>query len=87
VNSAQAAWDALSDVAELLESAATQRTEFIQECKDGKFDGVVALYRSIPSVTITGLVDEELLNALPSSLRFIAHCGAYTSRGIIPDIY
>ncbi|KAJ5505719.1 D-isomer specific 2-hydroxyacid dehydrogenase NAD-binding [Penicillium expansum] len=75
-HSAQAAWSALSEIAELVESSATNRAEFIQECKDGKLDGVVAIYRTIGSVTLTGLVDEELLNVLPSSLRYIAHCGA-----------
>lgn len=63
-------------MAELVESTATQRSEFIQECKDGKFDGVVAIYRTIASVKIAGLVDEEFLDALPNSLRYIAHCGA-----------
>lgn len=74
-HSAQVAWSALSDIAELVESSATNRAEFIQECKDGKLDGVVAIYRTIGSVALTGLVDEELLNVLPSSLRYIAHCG------------
>lgn len=74
-HSAQAAWNALGDIAELVETAATNRAEFIQECKDGKLDGVVAIYRTIGSVTQTGLVDEELLNVLPSSLRYITHCG------------
>lgn len=74
-HSAQAAWSALGEIAELVESSATNRAEFIQECKDGKLDGVVAIYRTIGSVTLTGLVDDELLNVLPSSLRYIAHCG------------
>jgi hypothetical protein len=64
-------------VAELLESTATQRSEFIKESKDGKFDGVVAIYRTIASVAFTGFVDEELLSVLPQSLRYIAHCGMY----------
>ncbi|KAJ5169576.1 D-isomer specific 2-hydroxyacid dehydrogenase NAD-binding [Penicillium coprophilum] len=76
IDHAQAAWSALGELAELVESTATNRTEFIQECKDGKLDGVVAIYRTIGSITQTGLVDEELLNVLPSSLRYIAHCGS-----------
>lgn len=74
-HSAQAAWNALGEVAQLVESAATTRAEFIQECKDGKLDGVVAIYRTMGSLSQTGLVDEELVNVLPSSLRYIAHCG------------
>lgn len=77
--SAQAAWASLGKVAELVKSAATNRAEFIQECKDGKLDGVVAIYRTIFSIAQTGLVDEELVNVLPSSLRYIAHCGMSSS--------
>ena len=56
--------------------AATNRAEFIQECRDGKLEGVVAAYRTFGSVSLTGLIDEEVVNVLPSSLRFLAHCGA-----------
>jgi glyoxylate reductase len=77
--SAQTAWTALGEVAELVESTATNRADFIQECKDGKMDGVVAIYRTIGSLDQTGLVDGDLLNALPSSLRYIAHCGMSSS--------
>ncbi|CAG8000076.1 unnamed protein product [Penicillium olsonii] len=76
IEHAQSAWDALGQLAELVEPKATNRAEFIKECKDGKFDGVIALYRTIGSVNLTGLVDEELLGVLPKSLRYIAHCGA-----------
>jgi D-3-phosphoglycerate dehydrogenase len=64
----------LGELAELIEPSATNRAEFIQECKDGKLDGVVAIYRTF-STSITGLVDEELVNIMPSSLKYIAHCG------------
>ncbi|GAB1203957.1 hypothetical protein APSETT445_002602 [Aspergillus pseudonomiae] len=74
--SAHTTWQSLSDIAELVKPTATNRAEFIQECKDGKLDGVVAAYRTFDSVSITGLVDEELVNALPSSLKYLAHCGA-----------
>ncbi|KAE8339891.1 hypothetical protein BDV24DRAFT_135160 [Aspergillus arachidicola] len=73
---AHTTWQSLSDIAELVEPTATNRAEFIQECKEGKLDGVVAAYRTFDSVSITGLVDEELVNALPSSLKYLAHCGA-----------
>ncbi|KAJ5679462.1 Phosphoglycerate dehydrogenase [Penicillium macrosclerotiorum] len=61
---------------DLVTSTATNRAEFLQECRDGKLDGVVATYRTFHSASLTGLVDEELVNALPKSLRYIAHCGA-----------
>lgn len=73
--SAHESWSSLGKIADLIKPAATNRTEFIQECKDGKFDGVVAAYRTFPSVDITGLVDEELVAVLPKSLAYLAHCG------------
>ena len=51
------------------------REDFIKECQSGKLDGVVVAYRTFGSVAITGLIDEELVNALPKSLRYLAHCG------------
>lgn len=85
--SAQAAWTALGEIAELVKSPATNRAEFIQECKDGKLDGVAAIYRTIGSLHQTGLVNEELLSVLPSSLRYIAHCGRSTSINECPKAY
>lgn len=73
--SAHESWSSLGKIADLIKPAATNRTEFIQECKDGKFDGVVAAYRTFPSVDITGLIDEELVAVLPKSLTYLAHCG------------
>ncbi|KAH8428143.1 D-mandelate dehydrogenase-like dehydrogenase [Aspergillus melleus] len=69
-------WESLGEIAELIQPTATNRDEFLQECRDGKLDGVVAAYRTFDSVSITGLVDEEIVNALPSSLKYLAHCGA-----------
>ncbi|KAL2840581.1 D-isomer specific 2-hydroxyacid dehydrogenase [Aspergillus pseudoustus] len=69
-------WESLSSIAELVTPAATNRADFIKECKSGKLDGVAVAYRTFESVSITGLIDEELVNALPKSLRFLAHCGA-----------
>lgn len=62
-------------MAEVIEPKARSREEFIQECQAGAFDGVVAAYRTFPSVAITGMIDEELVALLPKSLRFIAHNG------------
>ncbi|EEA20339.1 glyoxylate reductase [Talaromyces marneffei ATCC 18224] len=69
-------WEALSDIADLITTSATNRAEFIQECKDGKLDGVVAAYRTFASFSITGQIDEEIVSVLPKSLLFLAHCGA-----------
>ncbi|KAJ5659775.1 glyoxylate reductase [Penicillium longicatenatum] len=76
IDHAQKTWNALSDLGELVKTTANNRAEFLQECRDGKYDGVVAIYRTFHSISITGLIDEELVNALPSSLKYMAHCGA-----------
>lgn len=52
------------------------REDFISKCKSGAFDGVFALYRSNDSNKITGNFNDELLDALPKSLKFICHNGA-----------
>ncbi|KAL3475494.1 D-isomer specific 2-hydroxyacid dehydrogenase [Aspergillus californicus] len=69
-------WASLGDIAELVSPTSTNRADFIQECQSGKLDGVVVAYRTFESVKITGMFDEELVNALPKSLVFLAHCGA-----------
>ena len=56
---------------------ATNRAEFIEECKSGKLDGIVAGYRTFASVSITGYWDEELVNALPKSFKFICNNGKH----------
>jgi glyoxylate reductase len=73
---AQETWNALSSIAELVEPRSTNRADFIRECQSGRLDGVVAVYRTFYSAEVTGLWDEDLVNVLPSSLRFCAHCGA-----------
>lgn len=74
--SAHEAWDALSSLAELITPSSRNRSEFLEECKSGKLDGVIVAYRTFASVSITGMVDEELVQALPESLKFICNCGA-----------
>lgn len=81
--SAHKTWESLSDLAELITPSATNRADFIQECRSGKFDGVVAAYRTFDSVTITGMIDDELVSALPSSLVYLAHCGT-PNRSLLP---
>ncbi|KAJ6108322.1 hypothetical protein N7523_009645 [Penicillium sp. IBT 18751x] len=76
INHAKGSWNALSDLGELIETTARNRAEFIQECRDGKFEGVVAAYRTFHSAQITGQIDEELVKELPSSLIYLASCGA-----------
>ncbi|EXJ90126.1 D-3-phosphoglycerate dehydrogenase [Capronia epimyces CBS 606.96] len=52
------------------------RAQFLSNCKNGEYDGIVALYRSNHSVSQTGPFDKELVSVLPKSLRYICHNGA-----------
>ncbi|ETN36476.1 uncharacterized protein HMPREF1541_08754 [Cyphellophora europaea CBS 101466] len=76
IDYAQDAWDSLSAHGQLVTPKSSNRADFFEECRSGALDGVVAAYRTFPSVAITGRFDAELCNALPKSLRFLAHCGA-----------
>ncbi|KAI1921912.1 glyoxylate reductase [Ophidiomyces ophidiicola] len=76
IEHAHIAWNALSDVADLIEPQSTNRQDFIEECRSGRLDGVVVAYRTFESVSITGIIDDALVNALPKSMRFLAHCGS-----------
>jgi len=73
---AKAEWNALSSVAELVASSASNRAEFLQEARSGALDNVVAAYRTVESVEQTGIWDQELAGALPPTFRFICHNGA-----------
>ncbi|KAK4935030.1 glyoxylate reductase [Elasticomyces elasticus] len=74
---AQDAWNAIGEIAELTTTEASNRGEFLEELRSGKHDGVVAICdRAPPSIAQTGKWDEELLDALPESVKFIAHMGA-----------
>lgn len=55
---------------------ATNRAEFIEECKSGILDGVDVAYRNFDSLELTGRIDAELLQVMPRSLKFICHNGA-----------
>ena len=59
----------------MIEPKARSRAEFIEECKSGAFDSVIAAYRTFMSVATTGLIDEELVAALPKNLQFLCHNG------------
>lgn len=75
--SAHEAYRSLSEIADLILPQAKNRNEFIEECKSGgRLDNVVAVFRTFFSASVTGLWDEELVNALPKSLKFCCHNGA-----------
>ena len=67
-------WQALSEIAELIEPESNNRADFIKECNSGKLDGVVAVYRT--SWGCAGNWDQELISQLPKSIKFCASLGA-----------
>lgn len=76
IEHAHESWNALSELADLVEPESRSRKEFLEELKSDKFEGVLVTYRTFNSVDITGRFDEELVPLLPKSLRFVCHNGA-----------
>ncbi|KAH3942235.1 hypothetical protein HBI56_194470 [Parastagonospora nodorum] len=73
----QQQWQECAKVAsKLYEYPDGTREDFISKCKSGEFENVFALYRSNDSNPITGDFNEEMVEALPKSLKFICHNGA-----------
>lgn len=84
VDSAKDVWEQLADVAELTRPQAKNRAEFIEECKSGKLDDVVAAYRTFPSASITGNFDKELIDVLPKGWKFLSHNGEFDNVSLLP---
>jgi glyoxylate reductase len=74
--SAKEEWQSLNDVAETITVKASNRSEFLKEAQSGAFDGVVAAFRAFTSQTITGIIDEEILKAMPDTFKFLCQNGA-----------
>ncbi|EKD16501.1 putative D-isomer specific 2-hydroxyacid dehydrogenase [Drepanopeziza brunnea f. sp. 'multigermtubi' MB_m1] len=74
---AQKEWSEFASFGELKEfSGSKTRADFVKELESGRFNDVVALYRSNDSTKITGEFDQELVSKLPPSLKYICHNGA-----------
>lgn len=69
----------MEQIAEVLKPKSSKREDFIKECKSGAFDGAVAAFRTFPSVSITGRIDEELVPYFPLSMKFLCHNGNQVS--------
>jgi len=73
----QKVWEDCAQIASrLYEYPEGGREDFLSRCKSGEYDNLFALYRSNDSNPITGDFNEELIDALPKSLKFICHNGA-----------
>ncbi|CAG9998307.1 unnamed protein product [Clonostachys byssicola] len=66
----------LSSLATIVKPEAKTRAEFIEKCRQEAYSDVVVIYRTYYSANITGLIDEELVDVLPESVKFICHSGA-----------
>ncbi|KAF2098060.1 putative hydroxyisocaproate dehydrogenase [Rhizodiscina lignyota] len=76
ITHARPEWESLSSILTLKEFPSGGRDKFLDNCKSGLYDDVVAIYRSNASTAHTGLFNEELISALPKSLKYICHNGA-----------
>ena len=84
-SSAHESWEALAELADLIGPESRSRKEFLEECKSGKFEGVLVTYRTFNSVDITGRFDEELVPLLPKSLKFVCHNGMLSLTRLLED--
>ncbi|KAI1431908.1 D-isomer specific 2-hydroxyacid dehydrogenase [Xylaria sp. CBS 124048] len=76
ISDAAEEWQALSSKYTQLQFNSGTREDFLANCRNGVYDDVVGCYRSGGSTRFTGPFDAELVAALPSSWRFIAHNGS-----------
>ncbi|CAK7205975.1 glyoxylate reductase [Sporothrix eucalyptigena] len=77
IDHATASWQALSEHADLVATTATCRQELLAEFRSGALDGVVAIFDRAPhSTPVTGKLDAEFIDAMPETVKFIAHNGA-----------
>jgi hypothetical protein len=81
--SAHRQWDDLASKARVTVPHARCREEFLQECRSGHFNSIVAVYRTFYSAEITGPFNEELVLALPRSIKFISHSGKSRGRTLV----
>ena len=71
----QKEYASLSDLADLMKPRSTTRPAFLAEARSGALDGVLVIIRTFASVAITGRIDDEVVDALPDSVKYICHNG------------
>ncbi|KAF2200767.1 D-isomer-specific 2-hydroxyacid dehydrogenase-like protein [Delitschia confertaspora ATCC 74209] len=69
-------WEECSSFLKLSEYPDGSREDFMSRCKNGEYSDLFAIYRSNESTKVTGPFNKELIDVLPSSLKFICHNGA-----------
>ncbi|KLT45663.1 2-hydroxyacid dehydrogenase, partial [Cutaneotrichosporon oleaginosum] len=78
INLAKAELAKLEQEATLIPLKSSDRSSFINDLR-GEYDGITGIYRHFKgtgSINVTGRFDEELVSALPPTLRFITSNGA-----------
>lgn len=75
VRHALATYRALSKVARTELLTSTSRNDFFNDLK-GKYEDVNAIYRTSASGAVVGNFDEDFINHLPPTLKYICHTGA-----------
>lgn len=87
INSTQSYWDSqINPLAETLIPSSTHRAAFLQELSTPRYANLTAIYRTFSSAAITGPIDPELVEHLPSTCRVIAHNGAGYDQLHIPAL-
>ncbi|KAG6042076.1 hypothetical protein E4U41_006197 [Claviceps citrina] len=79
------AWSDIAQIAHVVQPTSRNRRDFLSECRSGAFEGVTVAYRTLDSVAVTGRIDNEVLDALPSSLKFLCHNGSGYDQVDIPS--
>ncbi|KAK6457303.1 alpha-ketoisocaproate reductase [Scheffersomyces xylosifermentans] len=72
---AQAKWDEVAKVAEVIDCTSQNRDEFFEDLKT-KYSDITNIARTFASVKQTGRFDEELASHLPPSVKSVSHNGA-----------
>ncbi|KAK2762182.1 hypothetical protein FQN54_001191 [Arachnomyces sp. PD_36] len=76
ITHARKEWEDFASILTLKEFGSGTREDFLKNCREGKYDDVVAIYRSNASTGLTGPFNKELLSVLPKTLKYICHNGA-----------
>ncbi|KAK4624024.1 Putative 2-hydroxyacid dehydrogenase [Fulvia fulva] len=86
ITHARKEWEALGSLLTLKEYGEGSREDFIKRLDAGEYDDVVGIYRSNDSVAVTGPFDQEMINHLPKSLKYVTHNGAGYDNIDVPAI-
>ncbi|CAI5758118.1 unnamed protein product [Candida verbasci] len=67
--------DQLKQISNVIQCESKNRDEFISDLR-GKYSNITNIYRTFDSINFTGLIDSDLIQHFPKSLKTISHGGA-----------